>query len=67
MKKMRLEGKLSLNKETVAKLNKLEMTEVKGGYWPSNTWQSNLVCPASELCHSANMLCTGTLSGCGVC
>lgn len=72
MKKIKIEGKLSLNKQTIAKLDSLEMGKVKGGYWPSNTYQSNLVCPASELCatnfcHSAGTGCTGALSGCGVC
>jgi hypothetical protein len=71
MKRIKIKGKLSLNKQTVAKLNTLEMTEVKGG-WPTNTYQSNLVCPATELCatqfcHSAGTGCTGALSGCGVC
>jgi hypothetical protein len=66
MKKMKIEGKLSLNKETVAKLNDLDMGQVKGG-WPTNTYQSILLCPASEFCHSANLGCTGALSGCPVC
>jgi natural product precursor len=31
MKKVKFEGKLSLNKQTVAKLNQNQMTRVKGG------------------------------------
>lgn len=31
MKKIKLDGKLSLNKETIAKLNDEQMSEVKGG------------------------------------
>lgn len=33
MKKIKFQGKLSLNKETVARLNDAQMNEVKGGAW----------------------------------
>jgi natural product precursor len=32
MKKIKLNGKLSLNKETIAKLNDEQMNNVKGGF-----------------------------------
>ncbi len=38
MKKIKLNGKLSLNKETIARLNDDEMSNIKGGWdwdWPS--------------------------------
>jgi natural product precursor len=31
MKKLKLEGKLNLNKETISQLNKLQMDNLKGG------------------------------------
>jgi natural product precursor len=34
MKKIRLNSKLSLNKETIARLNDDEMNNVKGGHYP---------------------------------
>lgn len=67
MKKIKIEGKLSLNKQTVAKLDSTEMIKVKGGAWPSNTWQSNIVCAPSSFCPSGTTGCTGALSGCAVC
>ncbi len=39
MKKLKLTGKLSLNKETVARLNDSQMNHVKGGYVEAQTKQ----------------------------
>jgi natural product precursor len=35
MKKAKIEGKLSLKKEVVAKLNELQMNDIKGGAGPT--------------------------------
>jgi predicted metal-binding protein len=37
MKKVNLKNKLSLNKETVANLNNIQMNEVNGGQVPTKT------------------------------
>jgi natural product precursor len=54
MKKVTLNKKLQLNKETIANLNKGEMNNVLGGGLPSLTCVKNScgpVCiPQSELC-----------------
>ena len=38
MKKIKFEGKLSLNKETIAKLNSDEMNDLKGGLFHTHLW-----------------------------
>ncbi len=48
MKKVNLNGKLSLNKETIAKLNNEQMNVVKGGRPNTNTCGSG--CMIAPLC-----------------
>lgn len=70
MKKIKLDGKLSLNKETVAKLNDDQMNEVKGGLL-SIIWCKTRNCPApsgmtDQACSC--MSCSGDLCNtCAVC
>lgn len=46
MKKVKFEGKLSLNKETVAKLNDMQMEHIKGG--EVDALHSRILCLSSN-------------------
>lgn len=50
MKTKKLNGKLSLNKKTIANLNKKEMKSVNGGtvYDWTEMWHCTVGCPQSE-------------------
>jgi hypothetical protein len=63
MKKIKFEGKLSLNKETVSKLNEGQMNQINGG---GTAWLWTLIncatkqvgCPNSlQTCPSAGVTC----------
>lgn len=47
MKKINLNGKLNLNKETVSKLNEPEMDSIKGGYNSVNALSWGKLCTAA--------------------
>jgi natural product precursor len=48
MKKIKLNGKLSLNKETIAKLNDKQMNDVKGGFDEKKDIQTSLCTSLSD-------------------
>lgn len=48
MKKIQLKGKLSLNKETIAKLNDEQMGMIKGGDGENEIGGTRLLCFASK-------------------
>jgi len=61
MKKIKLDGKLKLNKETIAKLNDDQMNEVKGG-----AGTSIYGCPSNTASRRSNNCCLGDgTSKCG--
>lgn len=67
MKKIKFEKKLSLTKETIAKLNNSQLTELKGG--GTNTCPSDYY-TCNSLCQTVMPLCqatTTTLSGTPAC
>lgn len=51
MKKVKFEGKLSLNKETISKLNENQMNQIKGG------WLWTLINCASARCPNSLQTC----------
>lgn len=53
MKKIKIKGKLSLNKETIAKLNDTQMANVNGGATNSRnicTYPRDYTCPGNTAC-----------------
>jgi natural product precursor len=56
MKKVKFEGKLSLNKQTVAKLSNEEMTSIKGGF--TSMWG----CSTNDVTRGGNCCPPGTTS-----
>ncbi len=69
MKKIKLNSKLSLNKETIAKLNDEQMVGVKGGFLSLFACKTRN-CPPSGMTDQACscMSCTGDMCNtCGVC
>jgi hypothetical protein len=62
MKKIKLEGKLCLNKETVSKLNNAQMEIINGGF--GGTWA---VCGVTNTCVTWNFCNTPTASCPEVC
>ena len=71
MKKISLKNKLSLNKETIAKLNQSQMSQVNGGGSVDHISCSgcntvDFTCPVTYTCPPASALCTNiqcTFSG----
>jgi len=67
MKKVKFEGKLNLNKETVSKLNDAQMESIKGGYlWtlfgPSCRSTCNACPPNTMQCPTVQGGCTDPVS-----
>jgi natural product precursor len=52
MKKIKIDQKLKLNKNTVAKLNDLQMNTVFGG--EKITFQTGITCPKASWCWACN-------------
>lgn len=70
MKKMNLSKKLSLNKETVAKLNNTEMSQINGGaVWKTWVLSRCITGPSGTAysCPTYIGACTGTGTGAGGC
>ncbi|MEI7597131.1 MAG: class I lanthipeptide [Bacteroidota bacterium] len=63
MKKIQLNKKLVLNKETIANLNNEQMTSIKGGL----IWSDYCLPPSCCGINCVSMKKTGALSGCPVC
>ena len=58
MKKIKFEGKLNLNKETVAKLNDKQMDSIKGGKFGSSANGGICVCTTSLFnCNATDLGC----------
>jgi hypothetical protein len=57
MKKIKLNGKLSLNKETVSKLNDGQMQGVKGGAWFTLYHCGSRNCATNNGCITATCIC----------
>lgn len=55
MKKIKLNGKLNLNKETISKLNDPQMRDVKGGAVPTTTYDER----SNKRCDTDNTLSWG--------
>ena len=53
MKKVKLKGKLDLNKETVSKLNSKEMSDLKGGGDTKNKYSFGYYCTKQLHCESS--------------
>lgn len=68
MKKIKINGKLGLHKETITKLNPEQLQNVAGG-GPFTTQGPCYPSFVSQCqCHTAQVTgCTGALSGCTVC
>ena len=69
MKKIKLNGKLSLNKETISKLNDKQMSNLKGGIsgWALTCRKTNAKgCESAVLCPAPTDRCLGddTMIGC---
>jgi hypothetical protein len=64
MKKVKFNGKLSLNKETITSLNHIQMQEINGG--ATEMFHSRLLCQSSNQ-ETRNKCCTleGTTSNMG--
>lgn len=61
MKKIKFEGKLTLNKETIAKLNDNQMSKVNGG------WLWTLINCASARCPNSLVTCPSAGVSCNTC
>ena len=59
MKKIKFTGKLSLNKETIARLDDQQMNAVNGGYYKTDeqACKNTTACPVSVLCPPATITC----------
>jgi natural product precursor len=69
MKKLNLSGKLSLNKETIAKLTNQQMSEIEGGTTGRTctvTCYPNTTCspPGTESCGCTVTACTSCNASC---
>lgn len=62
MKKVKFDGKLSLNKETVSKLNVEQMDVIKGGSdgGAEFTKLTRLFCKSNYTSHCAGCICGGS-------
>ena len=56
MKKVKFDGKLSLNKETIAKLNDEQMKSINGGKPNSYDWNCP-ISPTVTICHTMCNTC----------
>ena len=77
MKKIKIEGKLNLNKETITKLNDEKMSNIKGGEKSighricgsnlacntTNKWSFGKECTLSDVCNDLDVRTRGFLCG----